>query len=106
MKLIPTSKLNTIQINTTAEALVDARITFVRGVVYQTYPREYDGEGNTTKYCTPRDTFNGYVADCYLLIRRKGNIFEYVSPYPIPVRREALEKIIGGLPNNHLNQPF
>jgi hypothetical protein len=99
MKLIPTSKLDTIQINTTAEALADARMPFVRGVVYRTYPHEYDSDGNTAKYCTPKDTFNGYVADCYLLIRKKGNIFEYVSPYPIPVRREDLEEIIGGLPD-------
>jgi hypothetical protein len=91
MKLIPQSKFATSGVQTTLEELVNARMDFIKNVVYRI--------GDTTEYCTPAHTFNGWACDCYLLVRRRGNQF-FVHPEipgPVPIRADDLGEIIGAI---------
>jgi hypothetical protein len=76
--------LAVIQLTHTAEELVDAHVTFVRGVVYQCDLPE-------APFVTPKATFNSWCCDCWPLVKRgKGFALKPGFELPIPVKETYL----------------
>jgi hypothetical protein len=68
----------------TAQELVDANITYVKGVVYEC--DTYD-----TDFVTPSRTFQGWCCDCWPLVQRgKGFALKPGFTDPVPIKETDL----------------
>jgi hypothetical protein len=87
-----TTNLSSVAVWGTAQSMIDARIPYVHGVIY-----EYDQDPGAT-HCTPVRTFNGRACDCYLLIEKEGGFTAAPGfEHPIPVLHSNLGKPVAAI---------